>query len=65
MSIRAPTIVIISIAQQASPKVIGYIELPRDHATAFSSVVVITRSSTYRSSASSSRSPLSMSRASN
>ena len=38
---RAPTIVIISIAQQANPKVIGYSELPCDHETAFSTVVVM------------------------
>ena len=46
MSRRAPTIDIISIAQQASPKVAGNSELPRAQPTALSSVVVRTRSST-------------------
>ena len=46
MSRRAPTIDIISIAQQARPKVAGNSELPRAQSTALSSVVVRTRSST-------------------
>jgi hypothetical protein len=46
MSSRAPTTDIISIAQQASPKVSGKNELPRAQSTARSSVVVSTRSST-------------------
>ena len=46
MSSRAPTTDIISIAQQARPNVAGKNELPRAHATALSSVVVSTRSST-------------------
>ena len=47
MSMREPTMLIISIAQQASPKVSGKIELPRAHETALSSVVVMIRSWTY------------------
>ena len=46
MSTREATIVIISIAQQARPKVSGKNELPRAQDTALSSVVVSTRSST-------------------
>ena len=46
MSILAATIGICSIAQQASPNVSGKNELPRAHATALSSVVVIIRFST-------------------
>ena len=49
-STREPTIDIISIAQQARPNVAGKSELPRAHETALSSVVVMTRSSTYCSS---------------
>ena len=45
-STRAATIDIISIAQQASPKVAGNSALPRAQLTALSSVVVRTRSST-------------------
>ena len=45
-STRAPTIDIISIAQQASPKVAGKIAFERAQLAAFSSVVVRTRSST-------------------
>ena len=41
MSTRAATIDIISIAQQARPKVAGNIELPRAQSTALSSVVVM------------------------
>src|SRR5437588_5624992 len=63
ISTREATIDIISIAQQASPKVSGKNEFPRAQATAFSSVVVTTRSSTKRSRSSPSRSPRSMSRA--
>jgi hypothetical protein len=46
MSSREPTIDIISMAQQASPKVAGNSELPRAQPTARSNVVVRTRSST-------------------
>ena len=46
MSTRAATIDIISIAQQASPKVSGKNELPRAQATALSIVVVSTPCST-------------------
>jgi len=46
MSRRAPTIDIISMAQQARPKVAGKRELPRAHAVALSSVVVRTRERT-------------------
>ena len=62
-STRAATIDIISIAQQARPNVAGNSALARAQATALSSVVVSTRSSTYFSSSSPSRSPRSMSRA--
>ena len=41
MSMREPTMLIISIAQQARPNVSGNIELPRAHETALSSVVVM------------------------
>ena len=44
MSMRAPTRLILSIAQQASPNDSGNIESPRAHETALSSVVVTTRS---------------------
>src|SRR3954469_20556489 len=63
MSRRAATTDIISIAQQASPKVAGNSELPRAQLAARSQVVVMTRSCTYCSRASPSRSPRSMSRA--
>src|ERR1700754_3350880 len=63
MSRRAPTTDIISIAQQARPKVAGNSELPRAQLAARSSVVVMTRSCTYCSRSSPSRSPRSMSRA--
>src|SRR6266545_401074 len=46
MSRRPPTIVIISIAQQASPKVAGNMEFDAAQRAARSSVVVSTRSST-------------------
>jgi len=46
MSTRAATVVIISIAQHANPNVAGKNEFERAHATALSSVVVITLSST-------------------
>ena len=54
MSYREETIDIISIAQQASPNVSGHIDFVCDQATAFSSVVSISLSSS--SSAPSSRS---------
>src|ERR1700709_2818843 len=57
MSRRAPTTDIISIAQQARPKVAGNSELPRAQPTALSSVVVMIRSCTYCSRSSPSRSP--------
>ena len=57
MSTREPTMAIISIAQQARPKVAGMNALPRAQLAAFSSVVVSTRSSTYCSSSASSSSP--------
>ena len=63
MSTRAPTTDIISIAQQASPKVAGNIALPRAQLSALSSVVVRTRSSTYLSRSAPSRSPRRASRA--
>ena len=45
-STRAATMLIISIAQHASPNVAGNSALPRAQLSAFSSVVVSTRSST-------------------
>ncbi len=45
-SVRAETTEIISIAQQARPKVIGKTELARAQLWTFSRVVVATRSST-------------------
>src|SRR3954453_1294420 len=62
-STRAATIDIISIAQQARPNVAGKRAFERAQATALSIVVVSTRSSTYLSRSSPSRSPRSMSRA--
>ncbi len=58
-----PTTVIISIAQQASPKVSGNSALARAQFCAFSSVVRPTRSSTYWSRSSPSSSPRSIWRA--
>ena len=60
---RAATIDIISMAQQARPKVAGKSELERAQLTALSSVVVMIDSSTNFSSSGPSRSPRSMSRA--
>ena len=61
MSLRGePITVIISIAQQARPKPSGQQALRRAQFCAFSSVVSITRSSTYSSSARPSRSPRSI-----
>ena len=54
---------IISIAQQARPKVAGNIELERAQLTALSRVVVMMDSWTYFSRSAPSRSPRSMSRA--
>ena len=62
-STRLATIDIISIAQQARPKVAGNIALPRAQATALSSVVVMIDSSTCFCRSAPSRSPASMSRA--
>ena len=45
MSVRMPTSEIISIAQHARPNVRGKNEFPRAHATARSTVVVMTASS--------------------
>src|SRR3954453_24110487 len=62
-STREATMDIISIAQQASPKVAGNIALPRAQLTALSSVVVMMRCCTYSSRSWPSMSPRSMSRA--
>src|ERR1044071_377240 len=60
MSRRAPTTDIISMAQQARPNVAGNKEFPRAQFAARSSVVVMTRSWTYCSRSSPSRSPRSI-----
>src|SRR6266542_4250883 len=57
MSYRDETIAIISIAQQARPKVSGQIELPCAQATAFSTVVSISLSSSSPSSVSNTPGP--------
>ena len=57
MSCRAVTIAIISIAQQASPKVSGHIDFVCAHATAFSSVVRPTASSSESTSRSNTPGP--------
>src|SRR3954454_2613859 len=62
-STREATMDIISIAQQARPNVAGNMAFPRAQDTALSSVVVMTRCSTYSSRSLPSRSPRSMSRA--
>ena len=62
-SIRGPMCDIHSIAQQARPNESGKFALPTAQRPAFSSVVVSTDCSTWRSSSGPSRSPRSMSRA--